>query len=212
MSELSKFSITSPDFEDGGEIPKKCGYKHENVNPSLKILVPADVKSVVMIMDDPDAKQAVGKVWDHWILYNIDSQSQFRHNTHNVIIPSGSNEKKPLTKKNWEDAASIIHDQSIPTKEKNLVQKKNIQTLYDTAIDRYGDNLFKSGLNSFGDFDYGGPAPPDGKHTYIFKAYALDINELDLPNISMPGTKADVEFAMKDHILAEAKLTGTFAP
>ena len=28
MSELS--IITSSDFEEGGEIPKKCGYKHGN--------------------------------------------------------------------------------------------------------------------------------------------------------------------------------------
>ena len=27
---MSEFSITSADFEEGGEIPKKFGYKHGN--------------------------------------------------------------------------------------------------------------------------------------------------------------------------------------
>ena len=211
MSEFSEFSISSPDFEDGGEIPKKCGWYHENVNPSLKILVPAGAKSVVMIMDDPDAEQAVGKVWDHWILYNIDSTTQF-HNTHNVIIPSGSTEKEPLTKKAWNDARMILSDPSISQKEKTLVQDANKQIISETMLARYGENLAMTGLNSYEKFDYGGPAPPDGKHTYIFKAYALDIKTLNLPQADAPGTKTDVEIAMKGHIIAEAKLTGTFTP
>ena len=207
MSELSKFSITSPDFEDGGEIPKKCGYKYENVNPSLKILVPADVKSVVIIMDDPDAKQAVGKVWVHWILYNIDSNHHYG-NTHHVIIPSGSTETK-LTKDEWDTFNVNL---------KKEILDRNKKILSETMTSRYGVVLAKSGLNSFGEFDYGGPAPPDKKHTYIFKAYALDIETLvddlnePLPRTNLPGTKANVEEAMKGHILGEAKLTGTFAP
>ena len=64
------------------------------------------------------------------------------------------------------------------------------------------------GKTDFGEIGYGGPAPPDGKHTYIFKAYALD-TELEL---NEGYSKQELEDAMKDHILAEAKLTGTFAP
>ena len=30
---MSEISITSSDFEEGGEIPKKCGYKFENKEP-----------------------------------------------------------------------------------------------------------------------------------------------------------------------------------
>ena len=63
------------------------------------------------------------------------------------------------------------------------------------------------GLNDFGELGYGGPAPPDGRHTYIFKAYAIDTN-LDLKE---GFSKQELENAMKGHILAEAKLTGTFA-
>ena len=65
-----------------------------------------------------------------------------------------------------------------------------------------------SGKNDFGEIGYGGPAPPDKRHTYIFKAYALD-TALDLKE---GYSKQELEDAMKGHILAEAKLTGTFAP
>ena len=46
------------------------------------------------------------------------------------------------------------------------------------------------------------------KRQYIFKAYALDA-ELELKE---GFSKQELEGAMKDHIVAEAKLTGTFAP
>ena len=65
----------------------------------------------------------------------------------------------------------------------------------------------KQGTNDFGKIGYGGPAPPKGKpHRYFFKLYALDAT-LDLP----PGaTKAQLEAAMKGHILAEGQLMGTY--
>ena len=64
------------------------------------------------------------------------------------------------------------------------------------------------GKTDFDEIGYGGPAPKDGRHTYIFKAYALD-TELELKE---GFSKQELEDSMKDHILAEAKLTGTFAP
>ena len=70
------------------------------------------------------------------------------------------------------------------------------------------DKLIKMGKNDFGEIGYGGPAPPDKRHTYIFKAYALD-TELDLKE---GYSKKELEDAMKGHIIAEAKLTGTYAP
>ena len=64
------------------------------------------------------------------------------------------------------------------------------------------------GKTDFGEIGYGGPAPPDKRHTYVFKAYALDV-ELDLKE---GYSKQVLEDAMKGHIIAEAKLTGTYAP
>ena len=65
----------------------------------------------------------------------------------------------------------------------------------------------KQGKNDFGNIGYGGPAPPKGKpHRYFFKLYALDVT-LDLPS---GATKAQLEAAMKGHILAEGQLMGTY--
>ena len=35
---MSEFSISSPDFEEGGEIRKKFGYKIENLAPEIEML------------------------------------------------------------------------------------------------------------------------------------------------------------------------------
>jgi len=68
-------------------------------------------------------------------------------------------------------------------------------------------NGAKQGKNDFGNIGYGGPAPPKGKaHRYFFKLYALDVS-LDLPS---GATKAQLEGAMKGHILAEGQIMGTY--
>jgi len=65
----------------------------------------------------------------------------------------------------------------------------------------------KQGLNDFQRIGYGGPCPPPGRpHRYFFKLYALD-TELALPP---RATKAELVRAMEGHILAEARLMGTY--
>jgi Raf kinase inhibitor-like YbhB/YbcL family protein len=62
------------------------------------------------------------------------------------------------------------------------------------------------GINDFGWAQYTGPCPPSGTHHYYFKVYALD-TLLDLP----PGSsKAALEKAMGDHIIAFGQLTGIY--
>jgi Raf kinase inhibitor-like YbhB/YbcL family protein len=65
----------------------------------------------------------------------------------------------------------------------------------------------KQGQNSFGHLGYGGPCPPAGNpHRYFFRLYALD-SQLDLK----PGaTRNEVEEAMRGHVVAEARLMGTY--
>ena len=106
--------------------------------------IPDGTKSIGLIMDDPDAVAAVGKVWIHWLYY-------FEYPTKNIIV---------------------------------------------------------EGKTDFDEIGYGGPAPPNGRHTYIFKGYALDTT-LDLKK---GYSKQDLENLMQGHIIEEAKLTGTFAP
>jgi len=62
------------------------------------------------------------------------------------------------------------------------------------------------GVNDWKKPEYGGPCPPVGRHRYFFKVYALDaaLGDLGLP------TKANVEEAMRGHILAQAELVGTY--
>jgi Raf kinase inhibitor-like YbhB/YbcL family protein len=62
------------------------------------------------------------------------------------------------------------------------------------------------GLNDWKRTGWGGPCPPVGRHRYFFKLYALDVL---LPDLDSP-TKAQVEAAMKGHVLAQADLIGTY--
>lgn len=67
--------LKSPAFEDKETIPERYGYTKENINPPLEIEgVPPGTKSLVLIMDDPDAEPVAGKVWDHWVVWNIDPE------------------------------------------------------------------------------------------------------------------------------------------
>ncbi|MDY6774384.1 MAG: YbhB/YbcL family Raf kinase inhibitor-like protein [Candidatus Nanohaloarchaea archaeon] len=67
-----ELELSSPAFEDGGTIPERYGYEEQNVNPPLQISgVPENTESLALVMDDPDAEPVAGKVWDHWVLYNI---------------------------------------------------------------------------------------------------------------------------------------------
>lgn len=62
------------------------------------------------------------------------------------------------------------------------------------------------GLNDWKRTGYGGPCPPIGRHRYFHKLYALDVV---LPKLR-PPTKAQLEEAMRGHILAQAELIGTY--
>ena len=151
---MISMKLESSSFENGGTIPKQFGYKNGNVSPALIVSeVPESAKSLALIMDDPDAMGAVGKVWVHWVLWNIPKD------------------------------VKIIDENSIP----------------DNSIE---------GETDFGEIGYGGPAPPDKEHTYIFKLYAIDTT-LDLQKGS---TKKELENSIKDHIINETKLIGKYAP
>jgi hypothetical protein len=135
-------------------MPIELGYKNGNETPALSINgIPEGTKSLALIMDDPDAMGAVGKVWVHWVVWNIDTTKEF------------------ITGNPQESG-------------------------------------FVEGMTDFGEVGYGGPAPPDKRHTYVFKLYALD-SILDLPEGS---TKSELEKAMEGHIIEQTQLTGTYAP
>ena len=64
----------------------------------------------------------------------------------------------------------------------------------------------RQGRNDWGRTGYGGPCPPIGRHRYFHKLYALDTV---LGDLGKPA-KAELEKAMKGHVLAESVLMGTY--
>jgi Raf kinase inhibitor-like YbhB/YbcL family protein len=150
---LTKMKITSPAFENNGNIPNKYSCNGEDINPPIEISeIPEGTQQLILIMTDPDALPIAGKIWDHWILFNFKPTSSIPENS----VPQGATQ----------------------------------------------------GANSAGKNQYQGPCPPAGSaHHYIFKLYAVETGSFDIPDGS---SKKDVELAMKDHILAEAELTGLY--
>jgi Raf kinase inhibitor-like YbhB/YbcL family protein len=148
--------IRSAAFDEGGEIPSRYTCQGKDLSPPLNWSgVPAEAKSLVLIVDDPDAPDptAPKMTWVHWVLYNLPADA--------VGLPEAA------------------------------------QTLPPGTLD---------GLNDWGRTGYGGPCPPIGRHRYFHKLYALDtvLDDLGRP------TKADLERAMAGHILAQARLMGTY--
>jgi Raf kinase inhibitor-like YbhB/YbcL family protein len=77
----------------------------------------------------------------------------------------------------------------------------------DIGEDHAPETPARQGANSWGETQYGGPRPPSGEHRYFFHLYALD-TKLDLPRGS---ARAEVEQAMRDHVIAHAEIMGRYA-
>ena len=66
---VSDITISAPGFAAGQPIPARYSYKGKNASPELRISnVPANTKSLVLIVDDPDSPSGL---WTHWLLWNI---------------------------------------------------------------------------------------------------------------------------------------------
>ena len=70
--------LTSPAFKNKGEIPEIHALNYGNKIPEFKCEdAPEDTVSLVMIIDDPDAKKVPkkiggqGKIWVHYIAWNM---------------------------------------------------------------------------------------------------------------------------------------------
>ena len=80
--------LMSMAFQNNSAIPAKYTCQGEDINPELRILgVPESAKSIVLIMDDPDAP---GGMWVHWVVYNIPVELFPLPDTYAVIIAENS--------------------------------------------------------------------------------------------------------------------------
>jgi Raf kinase inhibitor-like YbhB/YbcL family protein len=62
-------AITSTSFAGNGTIHTKHADYGEKISPALSWTVPPSAKSLVVIVEDPDAKEP--KPFVHWVLYNL---------------------------------------------------------------------------------------------------------------------------------------------
>ncbi len=152
------FTLESTAFVHGGDMPPVYTCEGEDIAPPLRWRgVPEGAKSLVLIVDDPDAPdpKAPKMTWVHWVLFNIPADAG--------SLPEG------VTSKNLPEGT-------------------------------------EEGLNDWKRPVYGGPCPPIGRHRYFHKLYALDTR---LEGLRHP-TKAQVEAAMKGHVIANTELIGTY--
>lgn len=75
-----KLRISSPAFRQGGTIPVQYTCDGKDISPPLLIEgVPEQSKSLVLIVDDPDAPMGL---WVHWVVWNISPEtSHIRENS-----------------------------------------------------------------------------------------------------------------------------------
>jgi len=67
---MQQLIVSSPEFEDNGWIPAQYTCEGKGINPPIKIKsIPAEAKSLVVLLEDPDAP---GGTFDHWVLWNVD--------------------------------------------------------------------------------------------------------------------------------------------
>ncbi len=70
--------LTSPQFKNKQIIPKKYSCEGEDINPPLTIEeIPDNTKSLVLIIDDPDAPS---NTWTHWVVYDIEPKKEIKEN------------------------------------------------------------------------------------------------------------------------------------
>ena len=94
LEEMMTMILTSTAFTHNGEIPSLYTCDGRDVSPPLAWKdVPEGAKSVVLIVDDPDAPdpKAPKMTWVHWVLYNIPPNiNNLQQAVKSIDLPSGT--------------------------------------------------------------------------------------------------------------------------
>ena len=89
--------LSSPAFENGGQIPEKYSCEGEDINPPLEIKdVPDLTQSLVLIVEDPDAPSGN---FLHWLVFNIPAQTSLIEE--NSLPPEAIEGKNDFGKENY---------------------------------------------------------------------------------------------------------------
>jgi len=79
LMKIEELRITSPSFQNNGAIPAKYTCDGNDVNPPLNITgIPREAKSLVLIVDDPDAPMGT---FVHWVVWNIPPKERIEENS-----------------------------------------------------------------------------------------------------------------------------------
>jgi len=70
VSHMGEMKISSPAFADMADMPMQFTCQGNDTSPRLDISdVPADARSLALIVDDPDAPMGT---WVHWVVFDMD--------------------------------------------------------------------------------------------------------------------------------------------
>jgi Raf kinase inhibitor-like YbhB/YbcL family protein len=94
MAMTSRFTLASPAFESGAQVPVRCTCDGQNESPPLTWHgAPDRTRSFALIVDDPDAPDpaAPTEAWVHWVVYNIPaSEFHLRAGAAKLGMPEGA--------------------------------------------------------------------------------------------------------------------------
>lgn len=72
---LMAFTLSSPEFQQNGPIPRAYTCQGANVSPPLSWQdPPEETQSYVLVLSDPDTKKRLGFALIHWVLFDINGK------------------------------------------------------------------------------------------------------------------------------------------
>ena len=104
------------------------------------------------------------------------------------------------------ESKSIVIIVEDPDTQKGTLDHWLVWNISPTAKIEENSRPGVEGKNGDGKSAYMGPCPPDGRHRYFFKVYALDTMLV----LKEGSDKATLQRAMKGHILASGELIGLY--